>query len=295
MSKNILVVGGTGMLGRPIVDRLIKEDYQVAVLTTNREKARTLLPESVEILEGDVTDIESLKKPIEGKDVVHLNLNSKITPELYQKIEINGCENVSKVAKEMGVQRIGYISGASSRGHKKGIIYLDAKVEAENRIIQSGVPYSIFRASWFYETLPSFIQQGRAVVLGKQPMKFGWLAASDYAEQVLQAYSKDEAANKCFYNLGPEKMTMLDALTRFCKICHPDLEPSELSFGMARMLSNMPGMEKLKLAIPFFEYFSENKEDVDTTETDNILGANKTSIEEWSEQYKVNQSCETAS
>ncbi len=286
MSKKILVVGGAGMLGKPVAEKLSTSDFEVTVLSTNVAQAREKLSDSIAIEYGDVTNIESLKKPIEGKDFVYINLNAKLTEELYEKIEIGGCDKIAQVSKEMGVKRIGYISGASSQGEKKGIIYLDGKVEAENRIINSGVPYSIFRPSWFYESLPKFIQQGKAIILGDQPNQYRWLAASDFSTQVVNAFSNDAAAGKCFYNGGPSKMTMTEALAVFCSICHPDLSPEKMAFGMAKMFSKLPGMEKLDLAVPFFEYFSKNVEDIDTTEADSLLGKNDTTVEMWARLYK---------
>ncbi len=111
--------------------------------------------------------------------------------------------------------------------------------------------------------------------------KIGWLAAGDYARQVSTAFRTDAATNKCFYNLGPEKMTMMEALKKFCAKHYPDLKPEVVSFGMAKFLSHMPGMGVLKMVIPFFEYFAEIDEDVDPSEANNLLGANATSIEQW--------------
>ena len=45
-------------------------------------------------------------------------------------------------------------------------------------------------------------------------------------------------------------------------------------------------MEKLKLLIPFFEYFEDNEEDVDSIEADRILGPNLTTLEEWLDDYE---------
>ncbi|MCP4684163.1 MAG: NAD(P)H-binding protein, partial [bacterium] len=237
-------------------------------------------------VKGDVTDIESLKPAIEGQDFVFLNLNSKLDPDLYQKIEIEGTANAAQVASEMGVRRIGCISGASSKGEERGVIFLDAKVKAERALIDSGVPYTIMRPSWFFESLPGFLQEGRAFVLGKQPIPRGWLAASDYARQVSTAFSSDDAANKCFYNLGPQKMTILEAVTAFCKRHYPDLEPMTVPYAMAKMRAALPGAALLKAVIPFFEYFEDIPEDVDTSEADRILGPNLTTLEEWLETYQ---------
>ena len=48
----------------------------------------------------------------------------------------------------------------------------------------------------------------------------------------------------------------------------------------------MPGMQVLKLAIPFFEYFAENDEDVDPSEANRLLGANETTIDQWLEGWQ---------
>ena len=131
-----------------------------------------------------------------------------------------------------------------------------------------------------------FIQQGRAAILGEQPLKIGWLAASDYAKQVSNAFQTEDAANKCFYCLGPEKMTMMEALEKFAARHYPDLTPEVFSFTAAKLIAHMPGMNALKLAIPFFEYFAENTEDVDPSEANQLLGANETSIDQWLEGWQ---------
>lgn len=250
-------------------------------MSSNIDQAQKELSVTYNLVEGDVTKPESLKRAIDGNDAVFINLNAKLDNDLYQKIEIEGTANVATVSAQMGIKRIGNISGVSSRGVESGVIFLDAKVRAEKAIIESGVPYSIMRPSWFFESLPRFIQMGKAVVLGDQPMKISWLAASDYAHQVSNAFKSENAANKCFYNLGPEKMTMTQALEKYCANRHPDLTPEVIPLGMAKTMAMLPGMGQLKKAIPFFEYFQTNNEDVDPAETEQILGANKTTLDQW--------------
>jgi len=285
MSKRILIVGGTGMLGRPVSFEFLKSGFEVSVLSTNPEKAKNIFGDKVKVFEGDVTDPESLKPAMENQDAVYINLNSELDKTKYEQIEIGGTGNVAQAAKVAGVKRIGNISGASSHGEESGVIYRDAKVKAERKLIESGVPYTIFRPSWFYESLPNFIQMGRAVILGDQPMKFGWLAASDYAKQVVKAYQLETAANKCFYHLGPAKLTMEAVLEKFCDYHYPELKPEHVSFFQAKMFSKLPGMGKLKLAIPFFEYFETNNETADPTEANELLGANLTTVEQWVKEY----------
>lgn len=286
MSKRILIVGGTGMLGHPVSFEFIKNGFEVSILSTHPEKAKNMFGDKVKVFEGDVTDPESLKPALENQEAVYINLNSELDKTKYEQIEIGGTGNVAQAAKEAGVKRIGNISGASSSGEETGVIFRDAKVQAERKLIESGVPFTIFRPSWFYESLPKFIQMGRAVILGDQPKKFGWLSAHDYAKQVVKAYQIEAAANKCFYNLGPAKLTMEEALAVFCEYHYPDLEVEHVRFFQAKMIAQMPGLEKLKLAIPFFEYFETNNETADPTEANELLGANLTTVEMWAKEYQ---------
>lgn len=286
MNPKVLVIGGTGMLGLPVARQLKNDSFQVTILTTNIDQAQARLGDEFELVLGDVTDPESLKKPLDGQDIVYLNLNAKHEAELYQAIEIDGSANVAKAAHEAGVKRIGMISGASSNGEEEGIIFLDAKVKAERALMESGVPYTVMRPSWFFESLPFFIQKGRAGYLGKQPIPRGWLAATDFARQVSKAFDTDEAANKCFYNLGTQKISIPDAITQFCACHYPELKVSSLSYGMARMAAMIPGQEALRQAIPFFKYFENRAEDVSTAEADRILGPNLTTLEEWLDSYQ---------
>ena len=284
--SSILIIGGTGMLGRPVAEQMAADGFKVTVLTTNWDKATEMFGGRVEVVTGDITDPESLKKPIEGKDAVYLNLNSHLDPELYEKIEIGGTATVASICKELGTKRLGNISGASSHGKTRGIIYLDGKVKAEQAIIDSGVPYTIMRPSWFFESLPAFQFQGKMGIVGEQPLRRRLLAASDFAKQVSRAFQLDEAANKCFFNVGPEWMTLGAAVESFREMHRPDFEFAQVGFGMAKMAAMVKGDKKLKRLIEFFEYMEETDEEVDSTETDQLLGKNETTLVAWLRDYK---------
>jgi uncharacterized protein YbjT (DUF2867 family) len=286
LNEKILIVGATGVLGQPVTRRLKEKGYNITILSSNSANARSIFGNEFEIIDGDVTQPESLKQPLESKDFLYINLSASLDPVKYQKVEIEGTANLARAALEAGIKKIMNISSAASKGKEIGRIFLDAKVRAENALIESGVPYTVMRPSWFFETLPHFIQDGRAAILGRQPMKIHWLAASDYAEQVANAFKNESSANKCLYNLGPEKLTMVEALQRYCDKFHPGVKAKEISFWLTKLLALLTGNKKLNLAIPFFEYFSEQDEDVDGSVADSLLGPNRTTINQWLESQK---------
>ena len=289
MSSKVLMIGGTGLAGLPVARRLKQDGFDVTIMTTNVERARAKLGDQFGLVQGDVTHPESLSAPMEKADIVFLNLNSGFDPALYEAIEIRGTMNCAWTARRSNIKRIGMISGASSEGVEKGIIFLDAKVKAEHALMESGVPFTIMRPSWFFESLPSFVQGGRAGVFGKQPIPRAWLALKDYARQVSTALASEEAADKCFYNYGPVKMTLLEAVERFCERFHPEVKPESVSFMKAKMLTLVPGMSGLKRALPFFQYMETQPEDGSPDEAERILGPNLTTLEEWMDEYQPAQ------
>jgi len=286
MNQKVLVIGGTGMLGLPVARRLKADGFDAALMTTDIGRAQASLGTEFELVYGDVTRPETLPGPIENRDIVYLSLNAGHDPRRYREIEVSGTENVARVAAEAGVRRISMISGASSEGREEGIIFLDAKVRAEQALMECGVPYTIMRPSWFFETLPKYVQGGRASVIGRQPIKRNWLAAADYARQVSVALQTEAAAGKCFYNLGPQKLTILEAVTQFCARHYPEIKPTAVSYWLARTLALAPGQQQLRKIIPFFRYFETRPEPEEAAESDRILGPNLMTLEEWLDGYQ---------
>ena len=108
-SRSILVIGGTGMLGEPVVRCLQADGYTVRVLTRNPGKARTIFGEGVEAVRGDVEDSSSLDVALRGCMGVHINLNGGSDADLERR----GTANVAQAAQRADIARLTYLSGAS--------------------------------------------------------------------------------------------------------------------------------------------------------------------------------------
>lgn len=279
--QKILIIGGSGMLGKPVTTRLAHDGYDVTVMSTRPELAARALGAQVRVVAGDVHDPESLRRTIKGHDAVYINLNAEDDPRKYQEVEIEGAAHVAAVARELDVKRLMMISSASVGEDQPESAYRTAKRHMEHSLIESGVPWTIMRPSWFFSSLTRMVEQGKGRIIGHQPLKFAWLAADDYARQVSVAFRLEGAANRIFYNLGPERMTLLEALRRYCALKAPKIKPKEIPFWQVKLLALLPGMRPLRLIIPFFEFYAHAHENVDSSEADDFLGANTTTLEQW--------------
>jgi NADH dehydrogenase len=279
MSKRILVLGGTGMLGKPVVDQLRKDGFQVRVLARDVEKTKAQFDGSVEVVQGDVVDIGRLEPALEGCYGVHISVGGEVDQV--------SAENVATLAPKLGVERITYISGATVAEKNRWFPMVAQKLNAEEAIRSCGVDFTIFCTTWPMEQLPRFARDGKPSLMGKQPLPVHFFAAEDLARLVSKAYQLDEAKNKRFYVYGPEAMAMKTALERYCAVFHPEVEKiSVMPLWLAKLLGTLTGNEMLKFASGLMAYFDKAPETGDSSETNEILGAPETTLDAWMETYK---------
>jgi len=279
MQKRILVLGATGMLGKPLVRQLQEDGFQVRVLARDVEKTKAQFDGSVEIVQGDVTDTDRLESALEGCYGAHISVGGEVDQV--------SAENVAALAPKLGLERITYISGATVAEKNRWFPMVAQKLEAEKAVQTCGVPYTIFCPTWPMEQLPRFARDGKPSLMGTQPLPIHFFAAEDLARMVSKAYQLEEAKNKRFYVYGSEAMTMKTALERYCAKFHPEVEKiSVMPLWLAKLLGTLTGNEMLKFASGLMSYFDKTAEVGDSTEANAILGAPETTLDAWMEARK---------
>jgi uncharacterized protein YbjT (DUF2867 family) len=273
----ILVLGGTGLLGRPVVHRLHADGFQVRLLARAPERASEVLGQPFEIVAGDVTDVESLGSAIKGCDGVHISVGGAV--------DQLSAENVARLAPDLDIERITYVSGSTVFPQNSWFPMVAQKLAAENAIRGCGVPYTIFCPTWPMEQLPRFVRGGGASIIADQPTTFSWFTADDLAHMVSVSYQRGEAANKRFFVHGPEKLSMEAALTRYCSVLHPEItDISIMPIETARSVAVSTNNPVLGFFAELMAYFEQVGELGDPAEANQILGAPGTTLDAWIEQ-----------
>ncbi len=139
--KKVLITGGTGTLGREIINQLTRNDFQISVLSS---KDKPELPKTVEVLTGDLTDPASLPNAISETDVILHCASNPMNPWV---VDVTGTYNLIKAIRPDRLKHFIYISivGVDQSDYP----YYQAKYEVEKMIIASGLPYSVLRATQF--------------------------------------------------------------------------------------------------------------------------------------------------
>jgi uncharacterized protein YbjT (DUF2867 family) len=280
MQKRILVIGGTGLLGQPVAHRLKDAGFQVRVMARNVEKARNLFDESFEIVAGDVTNVGSLEKALEGCAGGHVSVGGAV--------DQLSAENVAALAPRLGLERITYVSGSTVFEQNRWFPMVEQKLMAEKAIRECRVSYTIFCPTWPMEQLPRFVRDGRVSIIGKQPTPIHWFAADDLARMVATAYQREEAANKRLFVHGPEALTMKEALERYCRAFHPEIESvSSMPVWLGKVIATVTRNEAMKFGVTMFAYFDKVGEMGDPTEANQLLGAPTITLDAWIEQRRT--------
>ena len=276
--KTILVVGATGLLGEPVARQLQADGFRVRVFARSPEKAHAKFGQGFETVAGDVEDGASLARAMQGCSGVHISLRDGRDPDLERR----GVQNIAQAAAKAGVQRVTYLSGSTVTEANRWYAGTEAKWQAEAALRESGVAYTIFRASSFMESLTHYVRDGRASFIGTQPQAWRWVAANDFSRMVSKAFTDPRAANKTLYIHGPQAMPVREALEVYCRIAHPSLKVNGMPLWMASVFATVFRVKDLAEALPFIRYAEKASEGGDPAEANVLLGAPSTTLEQWS-------------
>lgn len=204
----ILVTGATGRVGRQVVQQLVKRGADVRVLVRDISKAD--FPAVVEVVQGELLDIDSLRKAFAGVNTLFL-LNAVSGDEFTQAlITLN-------IARESGLERVVYLSVIHS-DRFVNVPHFAVKSGAERMIEQMGFSATILRPAYFIDN--ELMIKDVIFNHGVYPMPIGakgiaMVDARDIAEiAAVELIRRDQAPGKLpteIINLvGPDTLTGSD-------------------------------------------------------------------------------------
>jgi len=135
----ILVTGATGNVGRQVVEQLTKRGAKVRALV--RETSKANFPPGVEVVQGDLLDVNSVRKAFSGVSTLFL-LNGVVADEFTQALV------ALNVAREVGIERFVYLSVIHSDLYVN-VPHFAGKFGVERMIEQMGLDATILRPAYF--------------------------------------------------------------------------------------------------------------------------------------------------
>ena len=215
----ILVIGGSGFVGRHLVGLLVNAGYRVVVPTRHRDRARhlILLP-TVQVIEADSGDAATLARLAQGAAAV-VNLVGIINErsgQTFAHAHIELARNVVAACKAAGVRRLMQMSAlnADPAGPSH---YLRSKGEAEAIVAASGLDWTIFRPSVIFGREDSFLNLFAklarllpVIALGSAQAKFQPVYVDDVVQCFVHSLRDDATIGQRYPLCGPKVYTLYE-------------------------------------------------------------------------------------
>ena len=203
---SLLVIGGTGTLGRQIVLQALTKGYQVRCLVRNFRKAAFLKDWGVELVYGDLSRPETIPPCLKGITAI-IDASTSRANELdsLKKVDWDGKLCLIEAAKAANVKRFIFFS-AQNAEQFNNIPLMKVKNGIETKLKESGIPYTIFRLTGFYQGL---IEQYAIPILENLPIwvtnentYISYMDTQDIAKFCLKALQIPQTTNQTFFLSG---------------------------------------------------------------------------------------------
>lgn len=265
MNTNILVIGGTGKTGRRVVEQLQKKGIEPRI------GSRSATPSF------DWDDKDTWVDALEGIDKMYVTYY----PDLAVPGAKKAIESLTHLAKELGVKKIVLLSG-------KG----ETEAEAcEKIVMDSGVEYTIVRASWFNQNWSeSFFLEpilSGEVALPMSDVLIPFVDADDIAEVAATVLLEDRYIGQAIEVTGPELITFKDIARTIAKVSNRNLNFYDITLdqyteGMKQM--QIPEDVVWLIEYLFSHVLTKPENQKITNDIENVLGRKAKTFLEYAEE-----------
>lgn len=197
----ILVTGATGTVGGHVVHHLTGRDQEVRVLV--RDPAKADFPAEVEVVRGDLTDAEDVRRALDGVDRAFLNMaddNGAVFAEVAGEVGLGHAVLLSSFTAEHPLPS-GDANIIAAR-HKAG----------ERALTEAGVPSTFLRGAGFdYNILMWAAGAADGVIRTPYPdVKLSVVHPEDIAASAAAVLLSEDPAGGVYTITGPEKLSVRD-------------------------------------------------------------------------------------
>jgi uncharacterized protein YbjT (DUF2867 family) len=213
----VFVTGATGFVGPAVANAITDAGHDVRVLERKPGAWKEAGVRCREAVQGDVTDPDSLRRGVEGVDVVvHLVAIRQGSAEQFERVMVGGTRNLIAAASEKGIRRFVLMSALGTNEETKDLVpYYNAKWTQEIDLKASGLEHVIFRPSFIFGRgggiLPTFRKLARLApvtgIIGSGEQKIQPIWIDDVGTYFAESVDKPEAANRTFEVGGPDVAT----------------------------------------------------------------------------------------
>jgi uncharacterized protein YbjT (DUF2867 family) len=217
-TKNIVILGGTGFVGRHLVPRLAAHGHRITLLSRNREQHPELrvLPQA-RVVNARVYECDELTRHLKGADIA-INLVGILNERGrsgagFRRAHVELTATLIRACREAGVRRLLQMSALNAgqgRSH-----YLKTRGEAEALVKDSGLQWTVFQPSvifgdgdGLFTRFAQLLKIAPVMPLARAGARFAPVFVGDVAEGFVRAVEDRETVARTYPMGGPQVMTL---------------------------------------------------------------------------------------
>ncbi|MGO4222240.1 complex I NDUFA9 subunit family protein [Lysobacter sp. TAF61] len=216
--RHVVVLGGSGFVGRHLVARLLQGGDRVTVLSRGVDPGkRAMRPQGASLIEGDVGDRAFLSAVLDDADAV-VNLIGILNEkgdrgDGFEHVFVGITESLIAAMKDMGVRRLLQMS-ALNAGHGESH-YLQSRGRAEQRVRASGLDWTLFRPSviagpgdGLFCRFDALLRLTPVLPIGRADARFQPVWVGDVVEAFARALDDRRSIGDSYDLVGPDVMSL---------------------------------------------------------------------------------------
>lgn len=249
--KKIFITGATGFIGGRLAEMTHERDIPIVALVRTWSRAAGLARLPVQMVHGDVLDLDSLRRGMKDCDVVfHCAVENRVGGEIHRRISVEGTANVMQAALETGVQRVVHLSSAAVFGFRpeadvvidedtyrySNDVYGDGKIDSEKAALsyhrEHGLPVTVLRPTIVYGPFSFWseypvvaLREGRMVLVDGGTGICNALYIDNLIEAMFLAARQDQAAGQVFHVSDAAPITWKDYIEAHARLLGDDYLP----------------------------------------------------------------------
>ena len=270
--KKILILGGTGFVGRHLCEKLAEGDYRTTVLTRRRANAKHLqmLP-MVDVIEGSAYNAASLTPLLAEHDAV-VNLVAILhgSEAAFDKTHVQLPQTLVQACLAAGQRRIVHVSSLGADANAPSM-YQRSKARGEAVLFGSGLDVSVLRPSVifgaedkFLNTFASLQKMFPFIPLAGSTAKFQPVWVKDVATALVKCIEGISTVGKTYEACGPDVFTLKQLVQLAGQYSGNDKPVVGLPDGLARIQA---ALMELAPGEPIM-----SRDNLDAMKIDNVSG-----------------------